>query len=127
MSGVERRSPLPGQVYQSVQEFDSYDAQTGRFDTDDLSEAQVITSRVSGSDGWHKVVLDIDVPAQLIPSSTPGHHHLYIDVAMREEVWADLVRALAKAEVIEDGYANASLERGFTAVRLPWIKKEETK
>jgi hypothetical protein len=36
-----------------------------------------------------------------------------------------LLVALADAGVIEHGYANVSVARRFTALRLPWIKKEE--
>lgn len=126
-------SPMPGQVLQTVVNMDSYDASIGRYDTARLDEAQVITSRIVGTvpeafpfdirEERHKVVLDIDMPAKLIPSSTPGHSHLYIDHAMSDRQWRVLIEALAYAGIIEPGYANASLQRGFTAVRLPWVKK----
>jgi len=115
---------MPGQVYQTVQAFTSYDAEVGRFETLDLDKAQVITSMVAGESGNHKVILDIDLPAQLIPSTTPGHFHLYIDVEVPEPEYVNMLEAMAKAGVIEKGYYGASKERGFTAVRLPWVKKE---
>lgn len=115
---------MEGQVYQSVQKFDDYDARSGRYDTTDLEKAQVITSRVAGKDNVHKLLLDIDIPAQLIPSSTPGHSHLYIDKEMSEDAWSTLLFALSSAGIIEPGYMRASISRGFTALRLPWIKKE---
>jgi len=37
-----------------------------------------------------------------------------------------LLVALAEAGVIEEGYLKASLERGHTALRLPWVKKNIT-
>jgi hypothetical protein len=121
----ERVSPMPGQVYQSVTEFDDYDAASGRYDTVDLDEAQVITSRVASvGETTHKLILDLDIPAQLIPSSTPGHSHLYIDKGMSDAAWQTLLFALASAGIIEPGYMRASITRGFTAVRLPWVKKE---
>lgn len=120
----EKTPPLQGQVYQSVQKFDDYEAREGRYDTTDLEKAQVITSRVAGKSNTHKLLLDIDIPAQLIPSSTPGHSHLYIDKEMSEEAWATLLFALSSAGIIEPGYMRASISRGFTALRLPWIKKE---
>jgi hypothetical protein len=37
--------------------------------------------------------------------------------------YESLLNALANAGVIERGYASASIERGFSCVRLPWVKK----
>lgn len=122
----EKVSPMPGQVYQLVEQMDTYDAQCGRYDTTDLDAAQVITSRVAGVDDQHKLIIDLDLPAQLIPSSTPGHFHLYIDKTMSRPAWESLLYALSSAGVIEPGYMRASIARGFTAVRLPWVKKETT-
>ena len=34
----------------------------------------------------HKPVLDLDMDVLVVPSTTPGHHHLYIDQAMS---WKD--------------------------------------
>lgn len=99
--------------------------------TTDINDAQVITSLVEYHDrnpdlGMHRPILDIDFPAQLIPSSTPGHFHLYLDKPMPWRTYAKLLRALAEAEIIEPGYARASEARKYTAVRLPWISKEDT-
>lgn len=71
----------------------------------------------------HRLLLDLDHPALLLDSSTPGHHHLYVDVEIEQEAWEKLIRALSEAGVIEEGYAEASLERGHTDLRLPWVKK----
>lgn len=71
----------------------------------------------------HRLLLDLDHPALLLDSSTPGHHHLYVDVEIGDVQWRELIQALAVAGVIEEGYAEASLERGHTDLRLPWVKK----
>lgn len=118
----EKTVPLAGQVFQSVQNFDSYDAIEGRFDTVDAAEAQVTTSRVAGRE-THKVVLDIDLPAKLIPSSTADHFHLYIDHEIPWHKYERLLLALADAGIVEEGYVRASIARQFTAARLPWVKK----
>lgn len=39
-----------------------------------------------------------------------------------EEIAADAA-ALAAAGIIEQGYANASIARGYSAIRPPWEKK----
>lgn len=75
-------------------------------------------------DGWHTVMLDLDVPVRLVPSSTTGHWHLYIDVAMPWWRYRRLLRALKTAGIIEPGYYSVSVARKHTALRLPWVKKE---
>lgn len=94
----------------------------------DLNKANVITSKVdvgsSEAAPTHKPVLDIDLPVTLIPSSTPGHFHLFIDKAMTWENYAKLMDVLAEVGILESGYVNASKDRGFTAVRVPWVKKD---
>lgn len=93
-----------------------------------ISEANVSTSirEDCGSDDapQHAVLLDLDVPAWLVPSSTEGHSHLYIDVKVPQDKYFTLLHALADAGVIQHGYANSSIHRGGTALRLPWVKKE---
>lgn len=71
----------------------------------------------------HALLLDLDVPAWLVPSSTPGHSHLYVDVAIQQTAYFRLLDALAECGVIQHGYAECSKRRGGTALRLPWIKK----
>lgn len=71
----------------------------------------------------HTPVLDIDVPASLVPSSTPGKHHLYIDVPMSWDDYCKLLDVMAEVGILEPGYVSASKARGFTAVRLPWVRK----
>lgn len=72
----------------------------------------------------HRPVLDIDFPVKVVPSSTPGHFHLYLDKEMSWEVYEELLKALGKAGILEEGYVRASIAREHTSVRLPWIKKE---
>lgn len=91
-----------------------------------IEEANVVTSEADGLPGWHYPVLDLDFYCELVPSSTPGHFHLYLDRAIQ---WADyeaLLDALADADIIERGYAEAAMRRKRTDVRLPWISKPGT-
>lgn len=93
--------------------------------TDDLKRAEVILSTVAGdySQNMHRPVLDIDMPVYVIPSSTEGHHHLYIDKEMTWSQYEKLLTVLADVGIIERGYASACKSRKHSAVRLPWIKK----
>jgi len=136
---TDRTPPLEGQILQTVVNLDSYDAVSDRFVTDNLDEAQVITSLVAGKEkrfqspstdetvlrGRHKVVLDIDLPAKLIPSSTEGHFHLYIDHEIEHDAYMKLLDVMCEVGLLEVGYVRASEERGHTAARLPWVKKPE--
>jgi hypothetical protein len=126
--------PLSGQVL-AVVDFDAptdgnYERPTEEVTSD---AANLITSKVRlGTDvesafgtTLHKPVIDIDLPVKVVESSTPGHHHLYIDKAMSWEKYRHLLEALAVAGLVEPGYVNASIDRGYSAVRLPWIHKGE--
>lgn len=95
--------------------------------TDELDKAEVVTSEVAegGFKGLHRPVLDIDIPATIIPSSTPGHGHLYINRTLTWGQYEKLLTVLAEVGIIEQGYADASIDRKHTAVRLPWVKKKE--
>lgn len=105
----------------------------GREPADISTGANVSSSLIAGTDnGWrrqkHALLLDLDVPAYLVPSSTPGHSHLYVDVEIEQEDYWALLDALAKCGVIEKGYAQASKKKGGTFLRLPWVKKgDQTK
>jgi len=86
-----------------------------------VEKANLITSKLWN--GKHAPVLDLDVPHTLIPSTTPGHSHLYLDVELSWWRYKRLLKQLSLAGIIEPGYYRASKRRGFTAVRLPWVKK----
>lgn len=90
-----------------------------------IAEANVSTSIREDAENCHALLIDLDVPAWLVPSSTPGHSHLYVDVKIPTPAYFALLDALADAGVIQRGYANSSKHRGGTALRLPWVKKPE--
>lgn len=86
-------------------------------------EAQVVSSELDESRGCHTVMLDIDIRSRLIESSTPGHHHLYIDKVMSWRKYKRLLRAMYKAGIIEKGYYQVSVKRKATHLRPPWVEK----
>jgi hypothetical protein len=96
---------------------------------EDLDCAEVVTSQSNRFQGFelHRPVLDIDFPVAVIPSTTPGHGHLYIDKLLTWREYEKLLNVLAEVGIIERGYADASIEREHTAVRLPWVKKQGVK
>lgn len=117
---MTRELPMDGQVLSAVELDNPYDGE--RVLNVEAGAANVITSLITGSD-LHKPVIDLDLAAKLVPSSTPGHFHLFIDREMPWETYVELLEALVKAGLVEPGYVDASRERGYTAVRLPWVRK----
>jgi hypothetical protein len=130
----ERRVPLAGQALARA-EFDStsYDGNDHEGVTD-IEHANLITSiveagglsRLGGEFTQHKVVIDVDLPVIVLPSSTPGHHHLFIDKAMDWATYLAVLEVLTAAGIVEPGYLAAAERRGHTAVRLPWVRKPAT-
>lgn len=96
-----------------------------------LDDANVITSLRTDDplsfDDTHALVIDIDHASWLMPSTTPGHYHLYVDVSIEDQKLWPMLQAMADAGVVEQGYVSASKERGFTSVRLPWVEKVKGK
>lgn len=77
----------------------------------------------------HALLLDLDLPTYLVASTQPDHYHLYVDVpgGIPHGTYVKLLKVLAEAGVIEKGYAKASLQRGFTSLRMPWKTKDLSK
>lgn len=90
----------------------------------------LVSSLVAGDvENWtslHYPVIDIDIPAALIPSSTPGHSHLYFAPkgGISHEKLVKLLRVMTECGIVEDGYTDAVQDQGCSFVRLPWVKKE---
>lgn len=74
--------------------------------------------------GDHRVCIDLDMDAALIPTTTPGHHHLIIDHEMSWEDYKKLLDVLLDVGLIQPGYHRASIERGASWLRCPWTPKE---
>ena len=118
---MSREHPMPGQVLAVADLEVPYDP-AAPLTTENIDLANVITSRVAGTE-MHKPLLDIDLPIKVVPSSTPGHSHLYVDKELAWDAYLALLDALAEAGLVEPGYVSASRSRGFTSLRLPWIRK----
>lgn len=97
------------------------DAQRGELTREE--EANLVSSLLE--DGRHAPALDLDVPARLVPSSTEGHAHLYIDVPMTWEQYQAVLRVLGDVGILESGFVAASLAREASMLRKPGVKKED--
>lgn len=76
---------------------------------------------------WHMPVLDIDMDCCVVPSTTPGHHHLIIANPMRQLAYLRLLNSLAHYGIIEPGFAGAAEKRGSSWIRTPWTSKNTAK
>lgn len=131
--------PFPGNVLMHVEGMgtDSQDMPDPSRETrtvlsdDQIDYATVVTSTADcpgrfGSAPLHRPVLDLDFDVRVVPSSTPGHHHLYIDRFLRWDQYLALLEALATAGIVQHGFVKGARDRGHTAVRVPWVRKGDT-
>lgn len=101
---------------------DSENPTNDRVEVTNPADADLVCSDL-GPGKKHMPLIDFDVPVTLVPSGTPGHSHLYIDVPINETRFFDMLDAMAKAGVVEHGFADLSRKRGFASVRVPWKPK----
>lgn len=77
------------------------------------------------ADGSHMPALDIDLPCELIPSTTKGHFHLYIDKPMSFMVYKKLVQAFIDAGIVEPNIMKYMELNGMTTLRPSHVKKKK--
>lgn len=85
--------------------------------------ANVVSSTTSER-WWRFPVVDLDFPHIYLPSDTPGHAHLYLDRRVHYVRVLALMTGLWAAGFIERGHWIGHLFRGYSAVRLPWVRKD---
>lgn len=91
-------------------------------------EANLISSKVNSPFNNHKPLLDIDFAVVNIPSSTPGHSHLYFDILLDEDDMEKLVNVLVEVGILNKGIKTAQWDvHKELTVRPPWVKKGEEK
>lgn len=84
-------------------------------------EANVVSSLLTN--GRHAPAIDVDLPVYAVPSSTPGHSHLYIDVELTWDEYLRLLTVMSEIGLVEPGYLDSARNRGTTLLRLPGIAK----
>lgn len=84
----------------------------------DPTDANLISSECD--DGGHMPLIDIDdIPVRVVPSSTPGCSHLYIDKKMGWRQYEKLLEALTDAGVVEREYFQMCKDLRASFVRTP--------
>lgn len=91
------------------------------------AEATLVTSRIADPWGgdWHMPVIDIDLPCAWVPSTDPDHGHLFINKSMTREALMKLLTVMEEVGIVQAGYVRAARARGYSAVRMPGLKKPE--
>ena len=75
-------------------------------------------------DGTHAPVIDLDFSAELIPSTTEGHFHLYLNKALTPKEHEKLLKVLYEVGIIEYGFYHNSLKRKQAHVLMPGINRD---
>lgn len=101
-------------------------------------DANLVSSHCNGYGPGHQVgpgiscsmhypCLDLDFPCELIESSTPGHYHLYLNPVggLTWDQYSRLLVVMGEIGLLEVGFVQASLKRGGTYLRPPWIRKDK--
>lgn len=120
---IEDREMAHSDVLENVKEYEIEPP----IEVYDYEDANLVGSLVSWDklESVHKPVIDIDFPAHLEPSSTPGHFHLYLQKEIPWSKYVLLLTAMAGAGILEEGYVAAAIRQGQTYVRRPGVKKGE--
>jgi hypothetical protein len=86
-------------------------------------DANVITSKIRGKKNKHKIILDLDYEAALIPTSTPGHYHLMIDKDLDTLQYAEFIEVCHRVGLIADGNMSQWNRELTQFLRLPTVRK----
>lgn len=66
--------------------------------------------------------LPIDATLTLVPSTSPGHFHLYIEKELRWDDYLRLLKAFVKAGLVEKAYCRSAARRGMTMLVKPGMR-----
>jgi hypothetical protein len=92
-----------------------------------MEDANLLTSRIEATidteEEKHFIIMDVDHEAELIPSSTPGHYHLYIYHEVTKEQLDKFVAVAREIGLIQQGIVRGYKERGVLCLRKPGVVK----
>lgn len=114
---------------------DSNDIEAWWSDAADLvpeDKANLVTSLLKedpafdfGQGPLHAPAIDLDFPARLVPSSTEGHFHLFIDSKLTWPQYVCLLTGFLMAGLIQKRWYQAAMARGYSALRHNTTKQKE--
>lgn len=92
-----------------------------------LKQSNLVGSKSVHGSTFHYPVIDLDCGVVLLDSSTEGHHHLYIQKAVPDDKYWELLKAMVDANLVESGYYNASKAKGQSFAIRPGLRKKRPK
>ncbi len=85
--------------------------------------ANLWSSELLDRPGWHAPTLDIDFPALLLPSSSEGKHHLYIDYPMLWKDYVKMLKMLGDVGLCQKKWVQGALVEQGSLLRAPGVYK----
>lgn len=67
----------------------------------------------------HLPIFDFDYPIAVVPSSTPGHYHLYLSKPLEWGTYKLLLQAFAQHNLLQHAWVNRAITDRTAALRLP--------
>src|SRR5690242_4058840 len=95
-------------------------------DEDDATLVGSSTGVITRKGPLHAPAIDIDIPCELVESSTKGHFHLYIDKEITADQYEAILLALYKAGIVQRGFYDSFVRRQQTFLRRPGVEKAST-
>jgi hypothetical protein len=90
--------------------------------SDDRADLPGVAGR-RPSEGMTSVGLPFRAPIELVPSSTPGHFHLYVEAPLAWDDYLALMRTMAEAGLLEPAWVALCERRRMALLRKPGNEK----
>ena len=87
-------------------------------------DANIVSSEKRNSN-LHDLFLDLDVDHFYTKSSTQYHGHLAIKADLKLEDVIEILEVLCKHKIIQEGFLQATKDRGWAALRMPDLDKRD--
>ena len=86
-----------------------------------VEDANLVSSEIDID--RHAPAIDLDFPAYLLASSTPGHFHFYIETELTWDQYKALLWGFLKAGLIQKAWHDTAVNDHRSYLRLPHVRK----
>ena len=90
------------------------------------TKANVMCSDLEERPGYHFLTLDLDMPVELIKSSS-GNNHLIVRHGLKFDDMVEILDVLQKHGVVQPKWVESTKKHGYSILRLPGISKNNKK
>ena len=95
------------------------DNEAGYREEVDYDKANLVGSKTDLEEDGHLPVIDMDMPAHLEPSTTPGHFHLYVNKVVPWDKYVNLLNAMRDAGLVSESTLRCPLSAGRLSFASP--------